>query len=152
MEPHLIQITQILLKCLDPNELALRKNSHPIVSSIIRMIIKKFPMVAFHNDSQRLAVGTNEGPIAIYDVRTSAKWKILEGHDRNITAMSFNSQGSSLVSYSALDYTLRLWKVGNTGFFNSIMGSTGKCAKEVRLKPLKNAVNPHAMSFPEESK
>jgi len=47
------------------------------------------------------------------------------------------------VSYSAIDLTVKLWKVGNTGFFNSIMGSTGKCSKEIKLKPIRNWRNPH---------
>ena len=131
LENHLIQLTQILLKCLDPNELALRKNSHKIISVILSIMVKMFPMVAFHHESQRLAVGTHDGPIAIYDVRTSAKWKILEGHSGNVTCLTFDSRGNLLASYSAVDMTLRLWKVGNTGFFSTIMGGTGKSANTI---------------------
>ena len=106
LEHHLIQITAILLKCFDPNEPALRKNSHKIVSVILNMLVKMFPMVDFHHESQRLAIGTHEGPIAIYDMRTAMKWKILEGHQGNITCLSFDSKGNMLASYSAVDRTL----------------------------------------------
>jgi hypothetical protein len=51
LEHHLIQLTQILLKCLDPNDLALRKNSHKIISVILSLMVKLFPMVAFHHES-----------------------------------------------------------------------------------------------------
>jgi hypothetical protein len=51
LEHHLIQITAILLKCFDPNEPALRKNSHKIVSVILNMLVKMFPMVDFHHES-----------------------------------------------------------------------------------------------------
>ena len=95
-----------MLKCFDPNELALRKNSHKTVSAILSILVKMFPMVAFHPESQRLAVGTHDGPIAIYDMRTTAKWKILEGHQGNITCLAFDSKGNSLASYSAVDRTL----------------------------------------------
>jgi WD40 repeat protein len=134
----------ILLQCLDPNELALRKNSHKYVSVILSTMVKMFPMVAFHHETQRLAIGTHDGPIGIYDVRTSAKWKILEGHTKNVTALGFDSRGNYLASYSAIDRTFKLWKVGNTGFFSTIMGGTGKCERQVKLKPLGNHVpNPH---------
>lgn len=106
-------------------------------------MVKMFPMVAFHHESQRLAVGTHDGPIAIYDVRTSAKWKILEGHSGNVTCLSFDSKGNLLASYSAVDLTVRLWKVGNTGFFSTIMGGTGKSANTVILEPLKGVPSPH---------
>jgi hypothetical protein len=40
--------------------------------------------------------------------------------------------------------SIRLWKVGNTGFFSTIMGGTGKCSKEKELKKLDSKVkNPH---------
>lgn len=129
LERYLIQLVQILLRCLDPNDLALRKNSYKHIGVILTTMVKMFPMVAFHPASQRLAVGTHDGPIGIYDVRTSAKWKILEGHTGNVTCLVFDSKGTYLATYSAVDLTLKLWKVGSTGFFSTIMGGTGKHTK-----------------------
>ena len=139
LEPYLIQIVQTLLKCLDPNDEQLRKNSTQLISIILSTMVKSFPMIAFHHETQRLAVGTPTGPIAIYDVRTSAKWKILEGHVKNVSCVEFDQKGNMLASYSAVDLTLRLWKVGNAGFFSTIMGGTGKSAREIKLQPLEAA-------------
>jgi WD40 repeat protein len=88
-------------------------------------------MVSFHHDSQRLAVGTQIGPIAIYDIRTTAKWRVLDGIKGRVTCIQFNPTGHYLASYSNDDKTLRLWKVGNTGFFSGIMGIQAKCAKMI---------------------
>ena len=110
-------------------------------------MVKSFPMMAFHHETQRLAVGTPSGPIAIYDVRTSAKWKILEGHSHSVRCVEFDSKGNLLASYSTnqkqddirpddLKISLRIWKVGNAGFFSTIMGGSGKSSKEFKLKPL----------------
>jgi len=61
-----------------------------------------------------------------------------------VTCLAFDSNGNYLASYSANDRTLKLWKVGNTGFFSTIIGGTGKQTKQVALKPLANNVpNPH---------
>lgn len=77
-------------------------------------------------------------------MRTSAKWKILEGHTKNVTCLCFDSKGNYLVSYSAIDLTLKLWKVGNTSFFATIMGGTGRYAKQIKLTALGAGVpNPH---------
>jgi hypothetical protein len=143
LEQHLIQVVQILLKCFDQNDVQLRKNSHKMVSQILRQMVHMFPMISFHAESQRLAVGTHEGHIAIYDARTAAMWKILEGHCGNVTTVKFNQSGSTLISYSAVDLTVRLWKIGNTGFFNSIMGSAGKCSKCIMVPPIPDCPNPH---------
>lgn len=84
-------------------------------------------------------MGTTHGQIAIFDVRTSVKWKILEGHQKPVSCVEFDSRGNILASYCAEDLTLRLWKVGNAGFFSTIMGGTGKSIKEFRLDPLKRS-------------
>lgn len=63
-------------------------------------MVKNFPMIAFHHESQRLAVGTITGAIAIYDVRTSQRQRILEGHAAPVLAVEFDSRGNHLASYS----------------------------------------------------
>ena len=137
LHPYLIHIVQTLLKCLNPNDEQLRKNSTQIISIILSTMVKNFPMIAFHHETQRLAVGTPTGHIAIYDVRTSDKWKILEGHVHNVNSVEFDIKGNMLASYSASDLTLRLWKVGNASFFSTILGGAGKSTKEIKLNPLK---------------
>ena len=132
IEPYLILITKILLECLNPNEVNLRKSSLKIVTVILGQMVKKYPMLSFHHDSQKLAVGTIYGPIAIYDIRTTAK-QILNGHSGRISCLQFNKSGNYLVSYSndPKDMSMRLWKIGSQGFFSGIIGITVKCAKMV---------------------
>jgi len=137
---------QTLLKCLDPNDEQLRKNSTQLISIILSTMVKSFAMIAFHHETQRLAVGTPGGPIAIYDVRTSQKWKILEGHQRNVLCVEFDQKGNLLASYSAADLSLRFWKVGNTGFFQTIMGGTGRSMKEIKLDPIQAPQRAGALS------
>jgi len=99
-------------------------------------MVKNFPIIDFHHDTQRLAVGTTSGAIAIYDVRTSGRLKILEGHTQPVLALEFDKKGHSLASYSGEDLTLRIWKVGGSGFLQNLMGSSGKSAKVIELKRL----------------
>jgi WD40 repeat protein len=71
---------------------------------------------------------------------------ILEGHTGNVTCLNFDSKGNILISYSSVDLSVRLWKIGNKGFFSTPMGGTGKCIKEVKLDPLPNHItNPHIL-------
>jgi len=64
-------MTSIIMKCLDPNELALRKNSKKIVSNILSRMVKIYPMMCFHNETQKIAAGSYDGSIVVYDLRTS---------------------------------------------------------------------------------
>ncbi len=59
-------------------------------------------------------------------MRTAVKWKVLEGHKGPISCMNFDNLGKYLASFSDVDSTLRVWKIGTTGFFSSILSMQGK--------------------------
>jgi WD40 repeat protein len=65
-------------------------------------------MVSFHQNTQRFAIGTKDKLIIIYDLRTAAKWRILEGHEKPITSLDFDKTGKFIASYSNLDLSIRV--------------------------------------------
>ena len=76
---------------------------------------------------KKFAIGTIENNVIIlYDLRTAVKWKVLEGHKGPISCMNFDNQGKYLASFSVGDSSVRIWKIGTTGFFSSILGMQGK--------------------------
>jgi len=70
--------------------------------------------------SQRLAVGTNEGAVVMYDLKTAIRLYVLEGHKKAIAACSFSPDGRRLVTLCLKESTVLVWKVGSsfTSFFN----------------------------------
>jgi WD40 repeat protein len=70
--------------------------------------------------SQRLAVGTSEGAVVMYDVKTAIRLYILENHKKSITACSFSPDGRRLVSVCLKESNVLVWKVGSSfsSFFN----------------------------------
>lgn len=70
--------------------------------------------------SQRLAVGTSEGAIVMYDLKTATRLYVLEGHKKRIAACSFSPDGRRLVSVSLEEGAVLVWKVGSSfaSFFN----------------------------------
>jgi len=83
-------------------------------------VVKTFPTVDFHMATQRLAVGTNEGAVVMYDVKTAIRLYVLEGHTKPITACSFSTDGRRLVTISLGESLVLVWKVGSSfsSFFN----------------------------------
>ena len=69
--------------------------------------------------SQRLAVGTNEGAVILYDLKTATRLYVLEGHKRRVTACSFSPDGRRLATTSLEESVVMVWKVGTsfTSFF-----------------------------------
>lgn len=80
----------------------------------------RFPSIDFHSSSQRLAVGTSEGAIVMYDLKSAIRLYVLEGHKHDITACSFSSDGRRLVTVSLEEGVALVWKVGSSlvSFFN----------------------------------
>jgi len=50
--------------------------------------------------TQKLAVGTNEGAVVMYDLKTAIRLYVLEGHKKPIAACSFSPDGRRLITIS----------------------------------------------------
>jgi WD40 repeat protein len=74
--------------------------------------LHRFPTVDFHAGSQRLAVGTADGAVVVYDAKTGTRLYVLEGHRRALSACAFAPDGRRLVSASVAEGSARVWKVG----------------------------------------
>jgi len=130
---------QVIIKCLDPSELQIRKILLQPATAALHVLVQKYPQCSFHQASQRFAVGilaSQGGLIIIYDLRTATKWRILDGHSGDVHAVSFNVEGTVLVSYSASENaqaTVRVWNTSSGGLFSGLLGTQGKCAKIIQL-------------------
>lgn len=133
--PLLPRFTEAVLRCLEPSDPSLRRQSLLAVTSALHELVQTYPMVAFHQPSQKFAVGTGEGIVIVYDLRTATKWRIFEGHTGSVSALAFSRDGDRLSSYCSRDCTLRLWQCSSTGFLGGLLGSSGRCLKQHGLPP-----------------
>lgn len=62
--------------------------------------------------TQRLAVGTPEGAVVLYDLKTATRLYVLEGHSRRLTVLSFSPDGRRLTTASLEESVVMVWKVG----------------------------------------
>lgn len=53
-------------------------------------------------------MGTGEGLVVVYDLRTSTRWRELAGHSGPVSLLGFHTNGT-LASYSSEDLTVRIW-------------------------------------------
>lgn len=51
---------QIVTRCLDPSEPSLRKSLLSSSTAALHVLVQRYPMVAFHQNSQRFAIGTGQ--------------------------------------------------------------------------------------------
>ncbi|KAJ7505803.1 hypothetical protein B0H11DRAFT_1851029 [Mycena galericulata] len=118
--PNLPRLMEAVVKSLDPNSTSNREAVLDTATEILGHVVKTFPTVDFHMASQRLAVGTSEGAIVMYDLKTAIRLYVLEGHKKKITACTFSPDGRRLVTLSLEESVVLVWKVGSSfsSFFN----------------------------------
>jgi WD40 repeat protein len=65
-------------------------------------------------------VGTHEGAIIMYDLKTASRLYVLEAHAAPVSAVAFAPDGRRLVTVSLVDSSVTVWKIGSSisGFFN----------------------------------
>ncbi|KAL4468274.1 hypothetical protein ABPG72_015810 [Tetrahymena utriculariae] len=124
---------EIILKSLDPNNPEYRRICHQPATNALQAIFKIYPSISFHQNSQKFAVGTSQNQIFIYDLRTAVKWRVLAGHVGEVKSVSFDNSGKHIASFSSEDFILRIWKVGSTGFFSSILNMNGTPSKNIQI-------------------
>ncbi|EAU86217.2 hypothetical protein CC1G_03428 [Coprinopsis cinerea okayama7 len=115
LRPHIPRLMEAVVKSLDPNSTGNREAVLGAATEIIGYVVKTFPTVDFHMGSQKLAVGTSEGAVVMYDLKTAIRLYVLEGHRQPLTALNFSPDGRRLVTVSLTDQHVLVWKVG-TGF------------------------------------
>ncbi|KAJ3759980.1 hypothetical protein EV360DRAFT_81604 [Lentinula raphanica] len=118
--PNLPKLIEAVVKSLDPNSTSNRDAVLDTATEILGHVVKTFPTVDFHMPSQRLAVGTSEGAMVMYDLKTAIRLYVLEGHKKSISACSFSPDGRRLVTLSLEESVVLVWKVGTSfvSFFN----------------------------------
>ncbi|KAF9112405.1 hypothetical protein BGX27_003447 [Mortierella sp. AM989] len=116
------RLAEAMVKSLDPTAPQVREALLPVATSVLMDLVLSFPQIDFHIGSQKLAVGTLEGAIIVYDLQTATRWQILEGHRKAVSAVSFSRDGKTIVSCSIKEGTVRFWHP-NPGFFGMLMGN-----------------------------
>jgi rabconnectin-3b len=64
--------------------------------------------------SQRLCLGTSEGVVIMYDLKTATRLYVLEGHRKRLAGCSFSPDGRRLATVSLEEGIVRVWKVGSS--------------------------------------
>jgi len=120
LHSNLSKLMEAVVKSLDPNSALNRDAVLDIATEIISQVVKTFPNVDFHGTSQRLAVGSQEGAIVMYDLKTATRLYVLEAHKKRLSACSFSTDGRRLVTVSIDEGLVHVWKVGSSfvSFFN----------------------------------
>jgi len=132
-------LVESVVRSLDPHVPYLRNACLKAATNLVHELVRKFPMIAFHQETQRLGVGDRKGPLLIYDLISATRWYTLESHKNSISALAFSDDGKVVASYSIAESAVKLWRTTNSFF--GILGSTFANYKTIHVSPLRKQLN-----------
>ncbi|GAC93303.1 hypothetical protein PHSY_000868 [Pseudozyma hubeiensis SY62] len=117
---NLPRLAEAVVKSLDPTHTTMREAVVNAATVMISELVSTYPSVSFFGGGQRLAVGTHEGAVIVYDLKTATRLYVLEGHRRRADAVSFSPDGRRLVTVSLEEGRVLIWKTssGFSSFFS----------------------------------
>ena len=133
-------VTNQIMRLMSPQNKELKSICIENSKKVLSHLIINYPMIAFHSNMQKLAVGSVDGKIFIYDMSTGNVWKTLTAHNTQVSAVIFDSTGNSIISYSAQENLLKCWKIGLTNFFGNFFSM--KEYKSKKLPVIKTKIKP----------
>ncbi|KAJ3391542.1 hypothetical protein HDU92_008992 [Lobulomyces angularis] len=123
--PHLPQIVESIVKSLDPNTPFLRDTLQPLATLNLSELVRIYPMISFHAGTQRLAVGTQNGQIVTYDLRTASRLCVLEqGNNKAVSAVSISKDGKLIVTFCIQENCVRFFQPTGS-IFGAMLGAFG---------------------------
>lgn len=108
---YLPSLVNLLMSTISPQKKELKTSCMDSCKKILSSLISNYNMVAFHQNTQRLAVGANDGKVFIYDLTSGSMWKTLIAHNYEISALSFDFSGNIIITYSGQESCVKFWKV-----------------------------------------
>jgi WD40 repeat protein len=112
-------IINLILKVLDPHNIPVRDACLNSATNILRYMVEVYPMVSFHQENQKLTVGTKTGSIIIYDIKTASKWQQFDAYkEKEVNALIFSPLGDKIASYCETDGTCNVWNIDSNNVLN----------------------------------
>ena len=131
---YLSSVFELLMFTLNPQLKELKYTCLENSKKLIVHLINHYPMITFHHNTQKIAVGNQNGIIEIYDMTNGNNWRKIPAHKKEINALIFDNSGNIIISYCSEEYCVKIWKIGLTNFFSSLFSND---YKQIRFNEIK---------------
>ncbi|XP_043510135.1 WD repeat-containing protein 7-like isoform X1 [Frieseomelitta varia] len=138
MSDLLVEVMDIILHCLDPGHLK-TKPLNDVFPAVCR-----FNQVSHCPTTRRIAVGSRNGQLALYELRGNVKCQTVSAHVAPVTALAFSPEGKFLVSYSCTENKLCFWQQTSSGMFG-LGNSQTRCVKSYSTAPINDVARLNPM-------
>lgn len=108
--PYLDTLVSAIVRAIEPKRATTRKLLIGPAGAALQGLVKAYPWVSFHPESQCLAVGCIDGRCTAYDLRTATRTAVFDGGAASpVAAVAIAPQGDQVASFTLGDGMLSIW-------------------------------------------
>ncbi|KAJ2084839.1 hypothetical protein GGI09_007088 [Coemansia sp. S100] len=110
LHPHLEGIAAAIVQAIEPKRATTRKLLIAAAGAALQGLVRAYPWVSFHPESQCLAVGCIDGRCTTYDLRTATRTAVYDGGAGcPVAAVAISPQGDRVASFTLGNGMLSIW-------------------------------------------
>ncbi|KAJ2464015.1 hypothetical protein GGI03_003488 [Coemansia sp. RSA 2337] len=110
LHPHLEGIAAAIVQAIEPKRATTRKLLIAAAGAALQGLVRAYPWVSFHPESQCLAVGCIDGRCTTYDLRTATRTAVYDGGaECPVAAVAISPQGDRVASFTLGNSMLSIW-------------------------------------------
>ncbi|KAJ2350559.1 hypothetical protein GGH91_000017 [Coemansia sp. RSA 2671] len=110
LHPHLEGIAAAIVQAIEPKRATVRKLLIAAAGAALQGLVRAYPWVSFHPESQCLAVGCIDGRCTTYDLRTATRTAVYDGGAGcPVAAVAISPLGDRVASFTLGNGMLSIW-------------------------------------------
>ncbi|KAI8322062.1 hypothetical protein GQ54DRAFT_162397 [Martensiomyces pterosporus] len=108
--PYLEGLVASVVQAIEPKRVTVRKMLINAAGAALQGLVKTYPWVSFHPESQCLVVGCIDGRCTTYDLRTATRTAVYDGGAGSpVAAVAISPKGDRVASFTIGDGMLSIW-------------------------------------------
>eukprot|EP00038_Savillea_parva_P000882 m.99498 g.99498 ORF g.99498 m.99498 type:complete len:1269 (-) comp10311_c0_seq1:2979-6785(-) len=131
LKGELTRVVDVVVRCFEPSTPHIREACFKQAKHVLHEMCMMYDTMAIFE--ARLAVGTVEGLINVYDLKSATRWQAIPAHPAPVSSIAFSGDGKMLASFSESEGSIKVWCIG-TSFFGMLSSSAPKSAGTFDLR------------------
>ncbi|KAJ2711473.1 hypothetical protein H4R19_003231 [Coemansia spiralis] len=109
LSAHVEAVAGAIVAAIEPKRASVRRRLIGAAGAALQALVRAYPWVSFHADTQCLAVGCADGRCVAFDLRTATRTAVFDSGARAVVAVAVAPRGDRVASFAQGNDTLSIW-------------------------------------------
>ncbi|KAJ2764470.1 hypothetical protein IWQ56_004473 [Coemansia nantahalensis] len=106
---HVEAVAGAIVAAIEPKRASVRRQLIGAAGAALQALVRAYPWVSFHADTQCLVVGCADGRCVAFDLRTATRTAVFDSGARAVVAVAVAPRGDRVASFARGNGTLSVW-------------------------------------------